>query len=110
MPYGRRSARTVPLPKGWAKIRARILKRDGYMCVEPISVDGTLCGRPATDVDHIDDPGDHGDHNLRALCAGHHKARSSRQGGLAAAARRAPRTRPADPHPGLINGPRHTPS
>lgn len=102
MPYGQRSARTVPLPKGWAKIRARILKRDGYACVEPISVDGTLCGRPATDVDHIGDPADHSDRNLRALCAGHHKVRSSRQGGLAAATRRPPRHRPPERHPGLL--------
>ena len=102
MAYGPRSARTTPLPKGWAKTRARILDRDHHMCVEPISADGTRCGRPATDVDHIGDPTDHDDHNLRALCRAHHRTRSSRQGGAAAAARRPPRNRPPEQHPGLL--------
>ena len=103
MPYGRRSSRTTPLPKGWAKIRARILERDGYVCVEPISVDGTRCGQPATDVDHINDPADHSDHNLRSLCGPHHRARSSSQGGRAWQATRKARVRRQEKHPGLID-------
>ena len=100
MPYGQRSARTVPLPKGWTKTRARILKRDGYACTWDTG--GIRCGAPATDVDHIGDPNDHSEANLRSLCVPHHRFRSSQQGGRAAAARQARRRRPPEPHPGLI--------
>jgi 5-methylcytosine-specific restriction endonuclease McrA len=100
MPYGHRSARTVRLPKGWAKIRARILKRDGHACTW--DTPSGRCMGPATDVDHIGDPNDHSDTNLRSLCRQHHRTRSSQQGGLAAAAKRIPRRRPPEKHPGLI--------
>lgn len=103
MPYGPRSARTAPLPPNWGtEIRPRILARDHHACRQTISYTGELCGRPATDVDHIGDPHDHADANLRALCQRHHRVRSAAQGGRAAAARRVSRQRPADPHPGMI--------
>ena len=101
MPYGPRSARTAPLPKGWAKIRARILKRDGYACTW--ITDNVRCGAPATEVDHTGDPNDHSDASLQSLCGPHHRRKSSQQGGLAAAARRNLRRRPPEKHPGLIN-------
>lgn len=101
MPYGPHSARTSPLPKGWqSTIRPGILKRDGHACTW---MDGGIrCNQPATDVDHIGDPTDHSDANLRSLCGPHHRRRSSSQGGAAAAAKRIPRTRPSEKHPGLI--------
>lgn len=100
MAYGPRSARTVPLPKDWPAIRRRILKRDGYQCVWDTAA--YPCGQSATDVDHIGDPNDHTDQNLRSLCSPHHRRRSASQGGTAAQAKRAPRKRPAERHPGLL--------
>ena len=100
MAYGRESARTSPLPKGWGAIRRRILKRDGFVCT--LTLGGVRCTAPATDVDHIDDPADHSDANLRSLCGPHHRQRSAAQGGRAAQEKRIPRNRKAEPHPGLI--------
>lgn len=102
MPYGPRSARTSPLPKDWPQRRARVLARDSYACRWLISYDGTRCGRHATDVDHIGDPNNHDDDNLQSLCPGHHRVKSSRQGGKAAAVKRPRRNRPPEPHPGVI--------
>lgn len=101
MPYGQHSARSVPLPPDWPAIRARILTRDGHAC--QWHTNGYLCLAPANEVDHIGDPRDHSDRNLRALCAPHHRRRSAQQGGQAAAARRKPRNRPTEPHPGLTS-------
>ncbi|TMS00177.1 HNH endonuclease [Nonomuraea basaltis] len=100
MPYGPTSARTVPLPKGWGVIRKRILKRDGFVCTW---IDGGMrCSVPATDVDHIGDPADHSEANLRSLCQPHHRRRSSAQGGRAAQAKKIPRKRRQEAHPGLL--------
>lgn len=92
------SSRKAQLPPGWAAIRARILQRDGHQCTA--TDDGVRCTHKATDVDHIDDPADHADANLRALCDWHHKKRSSAQGN--AARKRIPEKRRPEPHPGLI--------
>jgi hypothetical protein len=101
MPYGPHSSRTTPLPENWrSEIRPRILKRDDYICVWVTN--GIRCQERATDVDHIGDPADHRDENLRALCAGHHRKRSSSQGGRAAQEKRIPRKRAPERHPGLI--------
>lgn len=101
MPYGKTSARTTPLPPNWqSQIRPRILARDNRACTW--LTNGVRCNQPATDVDHIGDPADHSDANLRALCSPHHRRRSASQGGTAAAAKRLPRTRPTEAHPGLI--------
>jgi hypothetical protein len=100
MPYGRQSARTVPLPKGWGAIRKRVLNRDGYTCTWV--TDGIRCQERATDVDHIGDSADHRDENLRSLCGPHHRTRSAAQGGRAAQAKRIPRKRRQEPHPGLL--------
>lgn len=102
MAYGPHSARTVPLPPNWkTEIRPRVLARDGHACQWQISKDGTKCGQPATDVDHIDDPADHSDANLQSLCGPHHHRKSAGQGAKAMHARRIPRQRPGEPHPGL---------
>ncbi len=100
MAYGPRSARTAPLPKNWPDIRKRILRRDGYTCTW--TTDGGRCTQAATDVDHTGDPNDHRDEMLRSLCAPHHRKRSAAQGGQAAQAKRIPRKRPSERHPGLL--------
>ena len=95
------SRRTTPLPTDWHHLRRAVLQRDGYQCTwhDP---DGIRCTTPATDVDHVGDPADHGMHNLRSLCGPHHDTRTGKQAAHArwgrvrqAAARAKPR------HPGL---------
>ena len=62
-----------PKPVGWYRLRRQVLSRARYRCEWP------GCGEPANEVDHVvprarggsDDPG-----NLRALCVGHHAAKS----------------------------------
>lgn len=106
MPRGRRSSRTTPLPAGWnTSTRPRILARDNHTCQWPISVDGTICGRHAYRVDHKNPAhlgGDDEDDNLWALCDGHTRFKDGQEGGRAAAAKRPPRRRPPEPHPGMI--------
>ena len=89
------SWRTAPRPKGWKRIRGGILRRD------PICV---LCHMAAsTDADHIGDPNDHSDANLRGLCGPCHRERTSAQA-VAVRMRNAAansRTRMPPKHPGL---------
>ena len=96
------SWRTTPLPPAWPTIRAAILQRDHHTCTWRLP-NGAPCGQPANQVDHTGQASDHTPAALRALCAPHHNARTGSQGGQAAADARArhPRTRPAEPHPGL---------
>lgn len=81
------------LPRGWKRIRARILERD------PVC---KLCGvRRSTHCDHIQAKADdHSDSGLQGVCAECHGLKSSREGN-AAPRRQQGRTRPAEPHPGL---------
>ena len=117
------SERRSTLPPDWAtRIRPAILERDNHQCAWLGDLDND--GRPtdyiaavhlgvvhqclnrciarADDVDHIGDPQDHAQDNLRALCSRHHNHRSSRQGNTARAALRTQLRRPPEPHPGLI--------
>ena len=55
------SNRRADLPTDWPNIRKRVMLRDRYLCY--------VCGNAARDVDHIDDPHDHTDANLAAVCA-----------------------------------------
>ena len=88
--------RTSPLPKGWAKIRLRILRRDPHCTLR------THCwGSASNEVDHIADPSDHSDANLRGVCSTCHAHRTGQQGAAAANANRPSRLRPAPQHPGL---------
>lgn len=87
------STRKARLPENWSYLRGLVLDRDGGRCTEP------GCGWPATDVDHIVPGDDHSLGNLRSLCAGHHRRKSSSEGGRARAARG---RRAVEPHPGLI--------
>ena len=104
--------RTERMPVGWAKIRAPILERDNRRCTwikgEP---DGgnfrdranlNRCPNRGSDVDHIGAHNDHSEGNLRTLCVGHHRHRSSVQANAAKKAKGNPRLRPTPRHPGLI--------
>lgn len=93
--------RTVPRPVDWIARREAVLERD-KVCQWEISYDGTICGSTdRLEVDHVDGAADHALENLRALCQHHHRSRTGRQGGLAAAANRPKRQRPPEQHPGL---------
>jgi 5-methylcytosine-specific restriction enzyme A len=107
MPYGHRSARTQPLPDNWdTEIRPRILARDNQSCQWPASNgSGQTCGQAAPNVDHktpVHLGGTDNDDNLWCLCNPHERAKTAAEGGRAAQARRIPRQRPTEPHPGLI--------
>ncbi len=98
------STRRATLPPGWAKTRVHILKRDGHSCqwgsVPEDAAPPRSCLAPANQVDHYGAADDHS--RLRALCAYHHKIRSSSQGGRAAQAKAASRFRAPEQHPGMI--------
>lgn len=55
-------------PRGWTTIRARIMARDKWTCY--------VCGRQATDVDHIDNLGSDEDSNLAAICPECHRKKT----------------------------------
>lgn len=86
-----KSNRRAELPRDWATIRQRILRRDGHRCVK--------CGAPANQVDHIGDRHQHGDENLRSLCTPCHRSRTSAQGVAVRRARAASKYRTPEPHP-----------
>lgn len=93
------STRRARLPKDWPKIRARILKRDGYRCTVLLE-SGLRCPERATEVDHVIAGDDHADRNLRAICRDHHREKSAHEG--ATARSRVPLRRPPESHPGLL--------
>ena len=90
------STRSARLPANWSQIRARILRRDQHRC--QVLIDRIICGAYATDVDHVIPNDDDSDANLRAICAWHHRRKSSVEGNKAR--RRLSRKRAAEPHPG----------
>lgn len=94
------STRRSRLPRNWAQIRRRVLRRDGAVCQTRFS-DGRLCGAEATDVDHIVPGDDHSMANLRALCGWCHARKSAQEGGQAAALTRLRIERPKPTHPAL---------
>lgn len=58
------SDRAKRLPKDWAKIRARVLRRDGHTCR---ACGGLRCGNQRLEVDHINRGDDHSLTNLQTL-------------------------------------------
>jgi 5-methylcytosine-specific restriction endonuclease McrA len=62
----------------WRYIRNRIRRRDRWVCQMPVGTG--ICGRPATDVDHIIELADGGSFhdwaNLRSMCRECHKAKT----------------------------------
>lgn len=90
--------------RAWRATRARILERDGHICQWP-TTHGTICGAPATQVDHTENRaggGTEDDANLRALCEHHHRIKTAREGAYARNAGRPREQRPPEPHPGVI--------
>lgn len=81
------STRAKRLPRGWAKLRTRILERDGYRCTR--TTNGVRCNQRATEVDHILRGDDHRPTNLASLCPDHHRQKTQAE---ATAARWAHRT------------------
>ena len=90
------STRRQRLPQNWSTIRTRVWRRDRGRCQWP--TDTGICSAPGRDVDHIADPEDHADANLRVLCGPHHDAKTQRE----AAAAKPRLNRSAEQHPGLI--------
>jgi len=100
MPGWKNSRRRTALPPNWAALRQQVLARDGRRCTW--TTHDERCERNATDVDHIVPGDDHSLENLRALCAHHHRVKSSGEGGRASASKRAKRTREPERHPGMV--------
>lgn len=71
--------RRARLPVNWDSIRRRVFAVKGDKCVWRI-YDGTLCGKPANQVDHIKAGDDHSISNLQPLCQEHHARKSAREG------------------------------
>lgn len=93
------------LPSDWPKLRAAVLKRDGYRCQWRMP-DGQICAAPANQADHVVRGNDHRLQNLQSLCEPHHAQKSAREGGaerarLIAANKR--RFRRTEAHPGLLD-------
>lgn len=103
MPQWKGSNRKSRLPVDWARLRKVVLERSDYHC-EWIE-DGQPCYSRATDVDHIVSGDLHTLDNLQSLCGPHHRRKSSQEGRAAQEKLKALRTRPAEPQPGLIDGP-----
>lgn len=92
--------RTVARPVDWEARRQAVLERDGSC---RWTEDGTVCGSMQDlECDHIGDPADHDLANLRALCRTHHRRRTGQQAAAAREAKRIPRNRPPERHPGLL--------
>lgn len=97
--YARPSTRKQTLPPDWLHRRRAVLIRDGHRCQHVRYDTGLPCMEWATDVDHIGNRDDHTLANLQALCAYHHRQKTSSQGGRAAARKREPQKQK---HPGII--------
>lgn len=99
------SERGARLPADWQRRRLDVLRRDSYACQAKDS-HGVRCLEHANQVDHVERGDDHSLANLQALCEWHHKKKTAREGGDAAASahrvRYASRFRPREAHPGLL--------
>ncbi|WP_326664451.1 HNH endonuclease [Streptomyces sp. NBC_00385] len=97
------SSRRESLPRGWERLRRRVIRRDGGVCTALYS-DGRRCELPGTDVDHVIPHSLGGSdllENLQLLCPFHHRAKSSSEGGTAAALTRKSVHRKPSTHPAL---------
>lgn len=97
------SDRRSRLPRNWAKLRAAVLRRDGYRCVHVRYDTGARCAHAATDVDHIEPNDNHAMDNLQSLCAWHHKQKTAQEAAQGRGRHaRPPRRRPKDDHPSTL--------
>ena len=102
------SDRRERLPADWSRRRRIVAERAMGQCEATLD-DGTRCSRQGTDCDHIARGDNHDLDNLQWLCAPHHRAKTALE--AIAARTRPPRTRPAEPHPGLgVGGTPQAPS
>lgn len=88
------------LPSNWSRtIRPRILVRDPHCTLRQPG-----CTLVSTEVDHIGDPDDHSDGNLRGACHHCHAKRTAAQAATGRARARAarPKLRAQRRHPGLL--------
>lgn len=103
MPGWSNSDRRHRLPADWPKIRLKRLSMDRWLC--QWKTDGRICGRRATDVDHVIPNDNHSINNLQSLCKWHHKRKSSSEGGYASAAQKRKnreKFKRVEKHPGLL--------
>lgn len=105
MTWDEKSTRRDGLPRWWPVTQRRIIARDP-VCKCPGCIKCSMmhkwCRRASTDADHVGDPTDHRDRNLRGLCSPCHDKRSSEQGNEA---KRPPLGRfgqPPEAHPGSL--------
>jgi hypothetical protein len=77
MTYWQDSRRRAAIPSDWQRTRSRIFQRDSYRCACVESEQ--RCTHTASEIDHIDNPKDHSDQNLRAICSHHFARRWSAQ-------------------------------
>lgn len=70
------SNRRAELPRDWIAICRRIKIRDDFTCRE---CGGTKCNNEYLEVDHIGDPLDHRDENLRTLGKACHLKKTRKQ-------------------------------
>lgn len=68
------STRRATLPPDWSRRQRRIIRRDPSC---RLSLPG--CTILSTEVDHIADPDDHDDRNLRGVCSHCHTERTKQQ-------------------------------
>ena len=77
------SQRKKRFNKGWARTRVKVLERDGYRCQWPVTdangFPAGKCGRPANEVDHMNQNMVHDDDRLNrlwSLCHEHHNIKT----------------------------------
>lgn len=98
------SNRSDRLPSNWDTIQRKVLRDAKHACQVKLGP-GRVCGRHATQVDHIRPGDDHSPGNLRAICAECHGKKSSAEGNAARRKRRkeiSQRFRRTEQHPGLL--------
>lgn len=93
------STRRQRLPRNWPSIRQQVFRRDRDLCQVRLEDTGTICGDPATEVDHIVAGDNHDLSNLQAICTWHHRRKSSAEG-AAARPKFESRFRKPEAHPG----------
>lgn len=95
------SNRAQRLPTNWPALRLLVLRRDRHICRLRIA---GICITQATEVDHIVAGDDHSTRNLQAVCSACHARKSALEGVAAQQAERDRKKRPAEKHPGSIDG------